>query len=114
MFLCFNCARDTPVGLQSAHAPDEEVRGSVDNLLSDASFGVLPSRVNDPNSVACPTTSAMNQMAGQKASRELKQAWQRFVAAPSRNREVQSRLLDIFLVKLIVEYQNVPSPVQLT
>ncbi|XP_077530506.1 lysosomal-trafficking regulator mauve isoform X1 [Haemaphysalis longicornis] len=56
----------------------------------------------------------MDQMAGQKASRELKQAWQRFVAAPSRNREVQSRLLDVFLVKLIVEYQNVPSSTQLT
>lgn len=64
--------------------------------------------------MACPTTSAMDQMAGQKASRELKQAWQRFVAAPSRNREVQSRLLDVFLVKLIVEYQNVPSSTQLT
>ncbi|XP_075530893.1 lysosomal-trafficking regulator mauve isoform X1 [Dermacentor variabilis] len=56
----------------------------------------------------------MSQMQERKVSRELKEAWHRFIAAPSRSRELQSQLLDTFLVKLIVEYRDVPSSVQLT
>nr|XP_037272079.1 LOW QUALITY PROTEIN: lysosomal-trafficking regulator-like [Rhipicephalus microplus] len=56
----------------------------------------------------------MSEMQERRASRELREAWHRFIAAPSRSRELQSQLLDIFLVKLIVEYRDVPSHVQLT
>ncbi|CAN8022742.1 unnamed protein product, partial [Ixodes persulcatus] len=55
-------------------------------------------------------TSAPNR----KTSMDLKQAWHRFIAVPAKNRELQNKLLDVFLVKLISQYRDVPSSTYLT
>lgn len=62
--------------------------------------------------VACVagTMGGMNR----KSSLELKQAWHRFIAVPAKNRELQNKALDLFLVKLISLYKDEPSSTYLT
>ncbi|CAN7995348.1 unnamed protein product [Ixodes hexagonus] len=56
----------------------------------------------------------MTSMSNRKTSLELKQAWHKFIAVPAKNRELQNKLLDLFLVKLISQYRDVPSSTYLT